>query len=205
MGRIHRDLLYLSLLLPVGPALAVAGIYLEETGVPMPVPSEVSLGYLGHHLAGNPPALIAAWLGLTALVVAGATNLFAASRRWGPGLAAGRLGMILHLTPRRLQTAQRWVRRWGPLAIVVSRYVPGLRWAMAVSCGTLGVSYRTFWISSGISALIWTGGLLALGLTIGDAVARVVAEHLWVVLLLPLPAVTVIATWLIRTRRRKAA
>lgn len=185
--------------LRIGPALATAGIYLEESGIPMPVPSEVSLGYLGHLLAGNPAAVIAAWLGLTLLVVAGATNLFAASRRWGPGLATGRLGTMLHLTPHRLQTAQRWFRRWGPLALVVSRFVPGLRWAMAMACGTLGVSYRAFWLSSAISASIWTGGLLVLGLTVGDAAGRIIAGHPWVILLFPLPAITVLATWAVRS------
>jgi membrane protein DedA with SNARE-associated domain len=188
----------IAITVPRLAALAIAGIYLEESGVPMPVPSEVSLGYLGHQLAGNRPALIAAWLGLTMLVVAGATNLVAASRRWGPGLATGRLGTMLHLTPRRLQMAQRWFRRWGPPALVVSRYVPGLRWAMAVACGTLGVSYRAFWLSSAISASIWTGGLLVLGLTVGDAVGRIIAAHPWVILLFPLPAVTVLATLAVR-------
>jgi membrane protein DedA with SNARE-associated domain len=183
----------------LGPGLAMTGIYLEETGIPMPVPSEINIGYLGKRVGGNPVGLIAAWLGLTALVVLGATNLFAASRRWGPRLAAGRIGAILHLTPERMQRAQRWFRRWGPLAIVISRYVPGLRWAMAVACGTLGVSYPTFWLSTAIAASVWVGGLLVLGVTIGGSVGDVIAQHPWVILLLPLPASVVIVTAALRT------
>lgn len=161
----------------IGAELAVTGVYLEESGVPMPVPSEVSIGYLGQRLGAHAWSLAAAWVGLTALVVLGATNLFAIARRWGPRLVTGRIGSVLHLTPDRLARAQRWFRRWGPLAIVVSRYVPGLRWAMAVACGTLGVEYRIFWISSAISASVWVGGLLVLGVTAGDAVASMVAAH----------------------------
>jgi membrane protein DedA with SNARE-associated domain len=182
----------------IGAELAVAGVYLEESGVPMPVPSEVSVGYLGQRLGAHPWALAGAWVGLTTLVALGATNLFAISRRWGPRLVSGRIGTILHLTPDRLARAQRWFRRWGPLAIVVSRYVPGLRWAMAFACGTLGVEYRTFWISSAISASIWVGGLLMLGVSVGDTVAGVVAAHPWMAFLLPAPAASVVGSQLIR-------
>ena len=179
----------------IGVELAVAGVYLEESGVPMPVPSEVSIGYLGQRLDGNPLALVAAWFGLIVLIVLGSTNLFAASRRFGPRLINGRLGAALQLTPARVARAQRWLDRWGPLAIGLSRYVPGLRWGMAVACGMIGgVSYRTFWLSTAISASLWAGMLLTLGVTVGDGVGRSIAEHAWMGLLLPLPAAAVLTT-----------
>ena len=186
--------------------LALAGIYLEETGIPMPMPSEVSIGYLGQRLNGNPLALVATWIGLTVLIVLGSTNLFAAARRFGPKLVRGRLGTALHLTPSGVARAQRWFDRWGPLAIGLSRYLPGLRWGMAVACGTIGgVSYRTFWLSTAISASIWAGGLLTLGVTMGDAVGRLIAGHAWIGLLLPLPATAVVVTGLIRLTVSRAA
>jgi membrane protein DedA with SNARE-associated domain len=183
----------------IGAQLAIAGVYLEESGIPMPVPSEVSIGYLGQRLSGNPLALFATWLGLAGLIALGSTNLFAASRRFGPTLIAGRIGTALHLTPSGVERAQRWFHRWGPLAIGVSRYVPGVRWAMAVACGAMGgVSYRTFWLSTAISAAIWAGALLTLGVTVGDAVGRLITEHAWIGLLLPLPAAAVVTTGLVR-------
>jgi len=190
----------------IGAELAVAGIYLEESGVPMPVPSEVSIGYLGQRTGENPLALVAAWLGITALITLGSTNLFAASRRFGPRLISGRIGTPLHLTPTGIARARRWFMRWGPLAIGISRYVPGMRWAMAVTCGTLGVTYRTFWLSTAISASIWAGILLTVGVTAGDAIGHMIATHLWIGLLLPLPAAAVITTGLVRiTLQQRAA
>jgi membrane protein DedA with SNARE-associated domain len=191
----------------VGVEIAVAGIYLEESGLPMPMPSEVSLGYLGQHLRDRPLALFATWLGLTALIVAGSTNLFAVSRRFGPALVTGRIGTALHLTPARVARGQSWFTRWGPLAIGISRYIPGLRWGMAVACGSVGVSYRTFWFSTSISAAIWSAAMLTLGVTLGDAVGRAIIEHAWIGLLLPVPATTVLTTGLVRflVRRRAAA
>src|SRR2546430_9285590 len=186
----------------VGAEVAVAGIYLEESGIPMPVPSEVSLGYLGQRLGSNPLALFATWLGLTTLIVLGSTNLFVASRKLGPRLISSHIGMALHLTPSRLRRAQSWIRRWGPLAIGVSRYVPGLRWAMAVACGTLGVGYRTFWCSTAVSAAIWAGVMLTLGVTVGDAVGRAIVTHAWIGLLLPLPAAAVVTAGLVRVLAR---
>ena len=182
----------------IGAELAIAGVYLEESAIPMPVPSEVSIGYLGQRLQGDARALVAAWIGLTALILLGSTNLFAASRRFGPRLLNSRLGVALHLTPSAVTRAERWFDRWGPLAIGVSRYIPGLRWGMAVACGTLGVSYRTFWLSTAISAAVWAGALLTLGVTVGDGVGRVIGEHAWLGLLLPLPAAAAIGTGLVR-------
>jgi len=182
----------------IGAELAIAGVYLEESAIPMPVPSEVSIGYLGQRLQGDARALVAAWIGLTALILLGSTNLFAASRRFGPRLLNSRLGVALHLTPSAVTRAKRWFDRWGPLAIGVSRYIPGLRWGMAVACGTLGVSYRTFWLSTAISAAVWAGALLTLGVTVGDGVGRVIGEHAWLGLLLPLPAAAAIGAGLVR-------
>ncbi len=182
----------------VGVEFAIAGIYLEESGIPMPVPSEVSVGYLGQHVDGDLLTLVAAWLGLTALIVLGSTNLFAASRRFGPKLVSGRIGAALHLTPSVVARAQRWFDRWGPLAIALSRYVPGLRWGMAVACGTLGVRYRTFWVSTAISASIWAGVFLTVGFTVGNAAGHVIAEHAWMGLLLPLPALAVVTAGVAR-------
>jgi membrane protein DedA with SNARE-associated domain len=182
----------------IGTELAIAGIYLEESGVPMPVPSEVSIGYLGQRVGENPLALFATWLGITALIVLGSTNLFAASRRFGPRLISGRIGTALHLTPAGITCARRWFMRWGPLAIGISRFVPGMRWAMAASCGTLGVTYRTFWLSTAISASIWAGILLTVGVTTGDTIGRLIGTHLWIGLMLPLPAAVVITTGLVR-------
>jgi membrane protein DedA with SNARE-associated domain len=189
-----------------GAELAIAGIYLEESAIPMPVPSEVSIGYLGERVGRNPFALFVTWLGLTSLIVLGATNVFAASRRFGPRLVNGRLGRALHLTPERIERAQRWFHRWGPLAIIVSRYVPGLRWAMAVACGSLRVPYRTFWASTAISAAVWSGLLLTAGVTFGDAIGKFALAHAWIGVLLPLPAVVVLSTLLVRIGfQRRAA
>ena len=50
-------------------------IYIEESGVPLFIPGDAFLLYVGHRLPHNFPILFAAWLGFTLAVTLGATNL----------------------------------------------------------------------------------------------------------------------------------
>jgi membrane protein DedA with SNARE-associated domain len=78
---------------------------------------------------------------------------------------------------------------------------------MAVACGTLGVGYRTFWFSTAVSAAIWAGVMLTLGVTVGNVVGHAIITHAWIGLLLPLPAAAMVTAGLVRVLvpRRAAA
>jgi membrane protein DedA with SNARE-associated domain len=76
---------------------------------------------------------------------------------------------------------------------------------MAVACGILGVSYRTFWFSTAISAAIWAAVMLTLGVTVGDAVGQAIMAHAWIGVLLPLPAAIVLTMGLVRLIARRRA
>src|ERR1700694_6230219 len=78
------------LLRQFGLVAAFGLLYLEESGIPMPMPGDVFVMYVGHHTAQTVPTLLAAWLGLIAVVVLGATNLYLISRRWGRSLVEKR-------------------------------------------------------------------------------------------------------------------
>src|SRR2546430_17082729 len=49
----------------IGVEVAAAGGFLEESGIPMPVPPEVGIGDLGQLGTANPLALGPTWLGRT--------------------------------------------------------------------------------------------------------------------------------------------
>src|SRR5258708_23212128 len=49
-------------------------LYIEESGVPLPPPGDVFVMYVGAHVPRNLFALIAAWLGLIAVLVARANH-----------------------------------------------------------------------------------------------------------------------------------
>jgi membrane protein DedA with SNARE-associated domain len=147
-------------------------VYLEESGVPLFISGDAFLLYVGHRLPHNPPALIAAWLGMILAVVLGASNLYLLARRYGRRLLGLRIAGLLHLTPDRMLRAEASFQRWGPWALIVGRHIPGLRIPLTVVAGILELDYRAFVISVAISSAAWTAAFLALGAVFGDDVVR---------------------------------
>src|SRR6202022_4098084 len=78
-----------------------------------------------------------------------------------------RYGHFLHLNEQRITTLEGWLRRYGPLAIVAGRLIPGLRTPTTVMAGLFEVPYWIFAPSTALAALLWTllyffaGSLLA--------------------------------------------
>jgi membrane protein DedA with SNARE-associated domain len=158
--------------------VAVFGLlYAEESGVPLPVPGDAYVMFLGHRLAVD---LVSAGLtcaGITAVVVLGATNLYFISRRWGRRLVEGRAGKFFHVTPRRLEKAQAWFQRWGALALIFGRHIPGFRVPITVAAGTFGVSYRIFVLSVMISTITWSGIFIGVGKMLGGRIEDFMSVH----------------------------
>src|SRR3982074_2112213 len=110
-----------------GVAAAFGLLYAEESGIPMPMPGDVFVMYVGHHAGQSVLTMLAAWLGLITVVVLGASNLYWISARWGRSIVEHRLAKVLHLTPARIDQAERWFGRYGVWTLVFGRHVPGLR------------------------------------------------------------------------------
>jgi hypothetical protein len=98
-----------------------------------------------------------AWRGLIGVVVLGATNLFFISRRFGRRLVEGRFAHLVHLSPERLQRAEKWFERCGVLAIIFGRHIPGFRVPITVAAGVLKVRYPLFAPSVAVSTAIRGG------------------------------------------------
>ena len=157
-------------------------LYIEESGVPLPAPGDVFVMYVGAHVPRNLVSWIAAWLGLIAVVVLGATNLFFISRRFGRRLAEGRLAEVVHLSPERLERAEKWFQRYGVVAIIFGRHIPGFRVPITVAAGVLRISYPLFAASVAVSTAIWAGIVIVIGINFGprmEAFLRVHRETYW--------------------------
>jgi len=188
-----------------GYLVGFALLYIEESGVPLFIPGDAFLAYVGHRLPHNVPVFLVAWIGFVLAVTFGATNLYLLSRRYGRRLLEHRLAGLLHLTPQRLETAEESFRRWGPWALIFGRHIFGLRVPLTVAAGVLKLPYRTFAISVAISSAAWAAVFLLLGLFFGDGVERSLRSH-------PLLyfaggaaiVVTVVVIAIVRVRRRAA-
>ena len=179
---------------------AVALLYVEETGVPLPVPGDVYVAFLGRLAGGDTVRWLGAWLAIIAAVVAGSTNLYLIGRRWGRQLIERPLGAALHLDPHRVEAAERWFTRWGALAIIFGRHVPGLRVPITVVASISGVPYRVFAPSVAVSTAAWAALWLWLGAHYGHMLARFIDSHRWTlagvaIVIILLAASTVVRAW----------
>lgn len=147
-------------------------IYIEESGIPLFIPGDAFLLYVGHRLPHDWVILVAAALGFVLAVTLGATNLYLLSRRFGRGLLEHRLAGLLHLTPQRMDRAEVWFARWGAWALIFGRHIPGLRVPLTVAAGIFKLHYRVFALSVAVSSAAWAGAFLILGAAFGDGIER---------------------------------
>ena len=166
-----------SVLREFGYLAGFALIYIEESGIPLFIPGDAFLVYVGHALPYSFPVLFAAWLGFILAVILGATNLYLISRRYGRRLLEHRLARFLHLTPARLEQAEHWFRRYGPWALIFGRHIPGFRVPLTVMAGILELPYRAFVISVAVSSAAWAGLFLTLGAVFGSSVLKSVRAN----------------------------
>ena len=135
-----------------GYAVVFGGVFLENTG--LPVPGETAL------LAGAALAhygqLSLFWVIVTA--IAGATlgdNLgFFIGRRGGRRIAE-RHGWRVGLTRERLAQFDRFFDRHGPKTVFAARFITGLRVVGAVLAGGSGMSWPVFLFYNATGAVVW--------------------------------------------------
>ena len=198
-GRTLRDFMRQNAFLP-GFAL----LYLEESGVPLPAPGDVYVMYVGTRIPHNPAAWVAAWLGLILAVVLGASNLYLISRRWGRKLVESRFAEYVHLSPERLAKAEEWFKRYGVLAIIFGRHIPGFRIPITVACGVFGIPYRVFAPSVAVSTAIWAGIVLAIGIKYGPRLEVLLRAHTQLYFLWGAIVVLLVLSVFVRQRLRQA-
>jgi membrane protein DedA with SNARE-associated domain len=179
-------------------------LYIEESGIPLPAPGDVFVMYVGIHIPHHWSAWIAAWLGLILAVVLGATNLFLISRKYGRRLAESSLAEYVHLSHERLERAEHWFRRYGVLAIIFGRHIPGFRIPITVASGVFRVPYRVFAPSVAVSTAIWAGVVLIIGINFGPHLANLLRLHSFLYFVWGLLVVGLVLSIFIRQRLRAA-
>jgi membrane protein DedA with SNARE-associated domain len=144
------------------------------------------------------------WEGIVLLELAtliGASVLYFVTLRTGRTLVY-RYGRYMHLTPERLDRAERWLARRGTLAIIVGRLTPGLRMATVIACGVFEVPFWRFLPSLALGGLLYILLYVMLGYLFGPAVLDAVTGiHLPIGLLGSLIPLVVLVVWIARARR----
>jgi membrane protein DedA with SNARE-associated domain len=172
-------------------------IFVEELGVPLPVPGDVAIAYGGYLTTTGAVQFPTAFLAVVAGAVLGSACNLALSRRFGRPFIQ-RFGPYLGITDKRLSWAERTFKRWGPWAIILGRLIPGMRIVLSAISGIVGVPYRVFIPCVAVSASIWAILFLELGRVLGpraQSLFAVIPAHLvpWLVLGLILLAIGYLA------------
>jgi membrane protein DedA with SNARE-associated domain len=191
-----------SLMRQYSYAPGFALLYIEESGIPLPAPGDVFVMYVGIHVPHNFFAWIAAWLGLILAVVLGATNLFLISRKYGRRLVESQLAEYVHLSPERLERAERWFKRYGVLAIIFGRHIPGFRIPITVVAGIFRVRYPVFAASVAVSTAIWAGVVLIIGINFGPRLTNLLQAHTFLYFVWGAIVVALVLSIFIRQRLR---
>ena len=156
-------------ILATHPLWAIAAImFVEELGIPSPVPSDLLMLLAG---IGSREGTYPFWLMILvqeAATLLGTTGLYFFTRRVGRA-AVEQYGWLLHLGPTSLARAEALLRRSGWRAILIGRLVPGLRIVTPLAAGVFDVPFRQFFPAVAIGALLYLLFFNLLGYAVGPA------------------------------------
>ncbi len=148
-----------------GGYLALGALMLIENVFP-PIPSEVVMPMAGFLTADGTfsfPLVVAVG---TAGSVLGATFWYWIGLRLGVDRLrrlADRHGRWLTISARDVDAAEAWFRRHGPVAVLVGRFLPGLRTLISVPAGVARMPLLPFLLYTTIGTVVWIGALAWLG------------------------------------------
>lgn len=148
----------------------------------------------------------------TAVVVAGvAGNVVGSWIAWWVGREKGRTWALrwrwLHITPARLDMADRWFERYGSWAVLISRCLPIIRTFISLPAGIARMPFWRFTVLTVIGCIPWVLLLAWAGLQVGDNWETLQHNFHWFDYAVAL-AMVVGAVWLFvrhRARRNPAA
>ncbi|MGH7313222.1 MAG: DedA family protein [Candidatus Rokuibacteriota bacterium] len=138
--------------------------FIDATGLPFP--GRLVLVAAGAS-AGDPARA-------ATLTAAGAVGALAGDHLW---YVTGRLGGRRLLSAycrlslgsgRCVSRAREHFERFGPLTIIIGRFVAGVRIFAAPMAGTGLISYHQYLLFDGLGALLWAGAFVGLGYLLGD-------------------------------------
>jgi membrane protein DedA with SNARE-associated domain len=154
----------------------------------------------GHHLASGAGAYVA-------VVIAGVLgNVLGAAAGWAIGAYGGRPllerhGRWLHVTPAKLDRAERLLERYELAAVPVGFAAPGLRSFVAIPAGIVRLPPARFLVlaTAGITAFCF--GLAGGGWALGSSYDRLHHDLRYAYVGIAVAVVAGLAYWAVRRRR----
>jgi membrane protein DedA with SNARE-associated domain len=145
-----------------------------------------------------------------AVVVAGVVGYqLGAIAGWWIGDRGGRTflerrGRWLHLTPERLDRADRWFDRWDDWAVFVGRITPVARSFISIPAGVFEMPFRRYNVLTLLGNALWCIVLAGAGWALGASYARLHHDFRYAELAVAAAILLVVAYAVVRSRRATA-
>ncbi len=184
--------------------LGLPGIFVLMTleSACIPIPSEPTMLFAGFNVDQGTYSFAAA------VSVAVAANVVGSWVAYGVG-RFGRYELIqehgkwLHITPARLEQAERWFEKYGGAAVFFSRMLPIVRTFISLPAGVAKMPFGRFTLYTFLGCIPWMAGLVFLGMTVDRNWERW-RDKLHYIDYLVIAAIVIGAVWLfIRWRRNR--
>jgi membrane protein DedA with SNARE-associated domain len=153
-----------------------------------PAASEVVMLYAGAVAAGvfntaHHVSLFGAKIGFgigsfIVMALAGTLGYFAGALiGWWIGLRGGRpllerRGRWLHLSPERLDRAERWFKRWGNFGVLVGRVTPIVRSFVSIPAGVFEMPLAPYALYTLVGSAVWAFVIAGVGYGLGSSYQR---------------------------------
>jgi membrane protein DedA with SNARE-associated domain len=147
-------------------------VFMALEAMCVPIPSEIVLVFAGFLAAEGRFSLWGAMVAGLAGGLTGATISYAAGRFGGRPLL-GRWGKWVLLTPQRLDAVERWFSRYGAGAVIICRWITGLRAIVSVPAGLARMNYWRFIACTAVGSGIWVAAAVLVGFFVGEEWRRI--------------------------------
>ncbi|KKU84994.1 MAG: hypothetical protein UY12_C0014G0004 [Parcubacteria group bacterium GW2011_GWA2_47_8b] len=177
-------------------------VFLQELGVPNPVPNELVLIFAGALTSIGGLSFWLTFLTAVSADIIGTTILFSAFYFFEHYIME-KISKWLPLN-KKLEKIKATILKRGRWGIFLGRLMPYLRGYVSAAAGVLNLPYRVFLPMVIISAVLWSGGYVVLGHFLGtqwETVAEVVEQYKWSFVAV---VVSILALWFYwRSRQRR--
>ena len=168
---------------------------LEESGIPLPVPGDIIITFVGYQVSKGVVSYLAAFLTILTAVLVGSSLLYYLASRYGQALIL-KISKFIDLDEKRLSTVEQKFRKYGPLVIIFGRHIPGFRIPITIFAGVSNISYLTFISSTFISVIFWIVFYLSLGGKLGRKTVILLHAHHGYTLFIIIPAIIILLAYL---------
>ena len=149
-----------------GYAVVFAGVFLENTGLPVPGETALLAGAALAHFGR-----LSLWYVVVTAIVAAilGDNLGFFIGRHGGRWLLERFGSRLGVTTARLAEFDRFFQRHGAKTVFAARFITGLRVVGAILAGASGLRWPTFLFYNATGAVVWCSAVAAAGYALANS------------------------------------